>query len=117
MKPTLFLGDLTKLTTKKQKHVCKCKPMCEVFIIEVGNEDFFLCKTEALEHVKDIQRLIGGFKFPKEWTSEDEEKVINYMKTHKRRAGSISRLATLMGATENQMRHKIKQLRDEGKLK
>lgn len=116
MRPTLFLGDLTKLTDKKQKKVCTCKKQCETFMILVGHEDFFLCETQAKEHLREMQRLLGGISTRKEWTDEEEQRIIEYMADHGKRSGAVSRLAIRMGITPEQLRHKISNLRKEGKL-
>jgi hypothetical protein len=117
----LFKGDLTQLSPKKQKKICKCPTTCESFINIVADEDFILCEVDAREHafhiLRELELLSDIYTKPTPfWSYKDEQYIIDYFDLHGPHNGAYKVIGAHLGRSRDAVKNRVLQMRKEGKL-
>jgi hypothetical protein len=130
MIPYLTKGDLTKLSLKKQKKICGCVILCnEFYNYSTDDDDFILCAGDSRQFAFELLEKLGlvtkKMAFPTSkwgWTTEQEEFVKRYLKDKnayyngKVKYGTYSLIGEMIGKSREQVKEKIKYLREAGRL-
>lgn len=115
--------DASEFTAGRRAAICNCEVPCKVFVSYIGDEMLTVCETGAKVVAFDTLELLGVMKESwthmsklGEWTTKQEEEIIQYIKANGIKYGTYRLLGERFGKTRDQVKHKVQHMRKVGRL-